>query len=354
MVKIAALLLNSRMSPDDTSPIVTDLPPGQDRLFDIVFSIINYRTGEMTIACVVSVLEDLLNSPGIHAHIAIVDNASGDGSADEIAEWIAMQPEGTPVSLVRSPRNTGFSGGHNQGIGAARGRYYLVLNSDAVVKPGFTRAMLDAAEAQPRGGLFAPRIDYDDGPQQNSCFRVPSPASELMRGAQTGPVTKVFRNYVVALDMPPAPEQIGWASFAGILLRAEMIEQVGLMDEGYFLYFEDTEYCLRARRAGWEIIYVPEARFVHFRGGSAPVKSLAKVRKRLPKYYYASRTRLLYQAHGWVGLIAANLSWHLGRGIAMLRVLAGKPVPRANAKEWRDIWTNALSPLGDSYGPKEG
>ncbi|ABI93418.1 glycosyltransferase family 2 protein (plasmid) [Roseobacter denitrificans] len=320
--------------------------------YDLVISIINYRTAALTIACVTSVIEDLRGSPDIHAHVVVVDNASGDGSDTVIADWIADQGPGAPVTLIRSARNSGFSGGHNQGISAKRGAFYLVLNSDAVLKPGFCMAMLEAARATPEAGLFAPRIDYDDGPQQVSCFRMHTPISELIRAAATGPVTKLFQRYTVALDMPPDPDEIGWASFAGILLRAEMIDKVGPMDEGYFLYFEDTEYCLRATRAGWRITYVPQARFIHFRGGSAPVKTLAKARKRLPKYFYASRTRLLYQAHGYMGLIAANMLWHLGRGLAQARRLAGKPVPQVVAQEWRDIWTNALSPLGHSHQPK--
>lgn len=325
--------------------------------FDLVISIINYRTAEMTLTCVQSVLDDFaLDAQGQHdrdlsAHVVVVDNDSGDGSADVIADWIASQPSGVPVTLVRSETNSGFSGGHNQGLTAFPAEFYLVLNSDAILRPGFCQSILAAAYAAPEIGLFAPRLEYEDGTQQVSCFRIPTPASEMIRGAATGPVTRLLKSYDVPLSMPPAEEQIGWASFACILLRGEMIRQIGLMDEGYFLYFEDTEYCLRAKRGGWGIRYVPEARAVHYRGGSAPVKSLAKERKRLPAYYYASRTRLFYQAHGRAGLIAANLLWHAGRGIAFIRKLVGKPVPSANASEARDIWINASKPLGSSHAP---
>jgi GT2 family glycosyltransferase len=296
------------------------------------------------------VLADFASSPGLRGHVVVVDNASRDGSADIIAAWLAAHPE-APVTLVRSAHNSGFSGGHNQGIAARRAEFYLVLNSDAVLTEGFCAALLAAARAQPEAGLFAPRIDYDDGSQQISCFRIPTPASELIRGAATGPVTRALRRYNMWLDMPPAPSDIGWASFAGILLRARMIEEIGPMDEGYFLYFEDTEYCLRACRAGWKIAYVPQARFVHFRGGSAPVKALARQRARLPRYYYASRTRLFYQAHGYPGLVAANLALYAGWLISGLRRLAGRREHQPVAQEWRDIWTNLLTPLGDSHGP---
>ena len=312
---------------------------------DLAVSVINYRTAGMTIACLQSVLEDFAAS-AIRGHVVVVDNASGDGSDAAIADWIAAQPADTPVTLVRSATNSGFSGGHNQGIGARPATHYLVLNSDAILRPGFCTAILDAARAAPEAGLFAPRLEDEDGTQQISCFRVPSPASEFIRGAATGLVTKLLRRWTVPLDMPPEPDQIGWASFACILLRGAMVDEIGRMDEGYFLYFEDTEYCLRARRAGWRIAYVPQARAVHFRGGSAPVKSLARARKKLPRYYYASRTRLFYQAHGRAGLWAANAAWHLGRGITRARGLMGRPGNPSTEAEALDIWTGVRDPLG--------
>ena len=315
----------------------------------LVVSIINYKTAELTLQCVQSVLDDLHDIDG---YVAIVDNRSDDGSIEKISTWITEHGLEDRVELIASETNSGFSGGHNKGIGAKRAEFYLVLNSDAVVKRGFFSAILDAAENHSDHGFFAPRIDYDDGGQQISCFRFPSPRSELIRGAETGPVTRIFKNKVVPLEMPPDAGQIDWASFACILLRGRMIEDTGPMDEGYFLYFEDVEYCWRAQQKGWLTLYVPDAHAIHFRGGSGPVKSLARQKKRLPAYYYASRTRLLYQMYGTGGLLLANLTWIFGRAIAVIRVLAGKKIPPSNAQEYRDIWINFFTPLGDNHQPK--
>ena len=317
--------------------------------FDVAISIINYKTGPMTLQAVQSVLDDL---EGINGLVVVVDNASGDGSADQIDAWIQAHPE-APVQLVRSEVNTGFSGGHNIGIGAAEADFYLVLNSDALLRKGFLKTILEAARSNPEAGLFAPRIEYDTGEVQTSCFRFPSPFSEFIRSANTGFVTRLLKPYEVALGPDPDTTRIEWASFACILLRGRMVEALGPMDEGYFLYFEDTEYCLRARRAGWSIAYVPQAVAVHFRGGSGPTKALIKARKKLPAYYYASRTRLLYQVHGRGGLWAANLLWYLGRLIANARRLAGKsvyPMPKAEAV---GLWTNITTPLGPRRAPGE-
>ncbi len=313
-------------------------------------SIINYKTAELTIACVQSVLADRGDLP---VQIAVVDNASGDGSAEHIAAWIAEQPAGTPVRLVRSDTNTGFSGGHNLGMAALETDWYLVLNSDGVLRPGFLRTMQDAARANPKAGLIAPQIETDDGDTQVSCFRFHSPWSELIRGAGSGPITRLLNRHVVALQPPVDPDQIEWASFACILLNARMVDEIGPMDEGYFLYFEDAEYCLRARRASWAITQDTRAVMVHYRGGSGPVKALEQARKRLPPYFYASRTRFFRQAYGPLGPWAANLMWSGGRLMAQIRQMLGKPAPRRIQAEPRDIWTNVLRPLGPRRAPGE-
>lgn len=316
----------------------------------IAVSIINYKTADLTLACVSSVLADL---DGVDAVAVIVDNFSDDGSVARIEEWIAAHPQGDRVKLVASPVNTGFSGGHNLGIQAVEADLYVLLNSDALLRPGFLKAMLDAAEHSPEAGFFAPQLQGEDGETQNSSFRFAGPVSEFIRSARTGIVTRLFKRYEVALGPAPDPEQVDWVSFACVVLRRQMIKDLGLMDEGYFLYFEDAEYCLRAKRQGWKIALVPQAVAVHFRGGSGPVKSLARENKRMPAYYYASRTRFLYQAHGWVGLIGANLLWHAGRVLAQSRRLVGKPVNPVNAGEARDIWINATTPLGPRRAPGE-
>jgi hypothetical protein len=304
----------------------------------------------MTIDCACSVLEQIGDVDG---EIVIVDNCSGDGSVGMLRDWIAGLPEGSPVRLVASQENTGFSGGHNQGIAAVPARYYLVLNSDAVLRPGFLKRILAAARSHPEAGFVAPRLQGQDGDVQISCFRFPGPLSEFIRGANSGPVTRALKAYEVSLKPDPDPKDIDWASFACILLNGDMVRQIGPMDEGYFLYYEDAEYCLRARRAGWRVHLCPEAVAIHFRGGSGPVKSLARSRERLPRYYYSSRTRFLYQAHGRFGLWSANILWAIGRGFAGLRQILGRRGNNFRKAEIIDIWTNVWTPLGPRHAPGE-
>lgn len=289
---------------------------------------------------------------GIDGKIVIIDNHSGDGSAGTIQTWIETL-ESEHVTLIKSSVNSGFSGGHNQVIAACEAEFYLILNSDALLQSGFLKSIIAMAEANPKAGLITPILSYQDGTVQTSCFKFHSPASELIRSAKTGFVTRLFSKYHIDLGTEPVTADIEWASFACILLRADTFKAIGPMDEGYFLYFEDAEYCLRAKRAGWHIRQDRQAYAIHHRGGSGPVQKLTRTRKRLPTYYYSSRTRFLYQAYGYMGLWAANLGWHIGRGLAMLRYFVGRPTAPMNACEWRDIWINIFDPLGSPRAPEE-
>ena len=317
---------------------------------DVVVSIINYRTGPLTISAARSVLE---SCGDLDAHVVIVDNRSDDGSAEEIAAWIDSLPAPAPVTLVRSETNSGFSGGHNKGMAVRPAVAYLLLNSDALLRPGALQSLCAALDANPQIGVVAPRLEYDDGAPQISAFRFPSPLSELIRGAQTGPITTLLKRWDMPLGVEPDPAAIGWVSFACVLLRGEMTATLGPMDEGFFLYSEDVEYCWRAQQAGWRVVYEPKARAVHVRGGSGPAKTLDAARARLPGYVYASRTRLFHLMYGRWGLLAANLLWTIGAGALALRHVVGRPQGRTAAREALDVWINFLDPLGDSRRPAD-
>jgi len=307
---------------------------------DLVVSIINYRTPELTIACLRSVLDD---APAGNAGVVVIDNASGDGSPAAIRDWIARHAPDAPVTLMESATNLGFAGGHNAVMAAHPAAFHLLVNSDTQARPGAIATLRAAAEANPRAGLITPALEDPDGTRQISCFRFHTPASELIRGAASGPVTRLLARHEVPLGTAPAPGTIDWVSFACVLIRAEARAAAGGgLDDGFFLYYEDAEFCRRIRHAGWTIAHVPEARVVHFRGGSGPVKALSRQKRRLPRYYYESRARYFRKAHGRAGLLAANLCWLAGRTIAQTRRLAGRPVPQTRTAEWRDIWTGFL------------
>lgn len=312
--------------------------------------IVNYRTPHYLINCLPGLLSEI---EAIDASITIVDNKSGDDSVKTIREWISLNGVGHKVCVIESASNAGFAAGNNIGIKAHRAQYYLLINSDTLVRAGAIRAILDTAIKFPEAGVISPRLEWPDGAGQESCFQFPSPASELIAASQTGFVARCLNRYVVAWPVQKKIVRPQWTSFACVLVRHEVFQQVGLLDDGYFMYFEDVEFCLRARRAGWEIVHNPDAHVVHLRGGSSPVKERTRLKKRLPKYFYESRTRYFHQAFGWFGLTGANLLWWAGRSMSGTRQLLGRTDKSAIQGQWLDIWTNWLHPLKRYTAPTQ-
>jgi len=311
-----------------------------DRL-KLAIVIINYKTPQLVIDCLVSLHGQVDPST---ARVILVDNLSPDNSVEILKKWLAANDDQKVVQLIEAKANAGFSAGNNVGMCAADAEYYLLLNSDTIVRPGAIAILLETADRNPGAGLVSPRLEWPDAGPQQSCFRYLTPVSEFIDAAKTGPVTALFKDYVVAMPVSETMVNPQWTSFACVLVRGDVVRQIGLMDEGFFMYFEDVEYCRRARAAGWEIIHNPKAHVVHLRGGSSPVKQRVMERKRVPRYYYVSRTRYFYLSYGWLGLMLANLFWSLGRSISKIRELVGQREAAVPARQWLDIWTNWRHP----------
>jgi hypothetical protein len=311
------------------------------RRIKLAVVIINYKTADLVMQCLESLLHQLV---GLDAKVIVVDNLSQDGSVAKIQDWIATHDERNVVRLIEPGSNRGFSAGNNSGIRVVDSEYYLLLNSDTIVRPEAIAILLRTAESYPKAGLVSPRLEWPDGTPQESCFRYLSPVSEFIEAAQTGPITAFLNGFRVPSPVSDMVVHPNWTSFACVLVRHDVLGQIGPMDEGFFMYFEDVEFCRRARKAGWDIVHNPKARVVHLRGGSSPVKKNALERKRLPRYYYASRTRYLYLAYGWLGLTFANILWLLGRGVSKCREVLEGRAPGVPEKQWLDIWTNWLNP----------
>ncbi|MEQ9552857.1 MAG: glycosyltransferase family 2 protein [Coleofasciculus sp. G3-WIS-01] len=310
--------------------------------YRLVVVILNYRTPNLVIDCLSSLQTEIEVG---HDVVVVVDNASGDNSVPHIEQAINENNWSSWVKLLPSPINGGFSAGNNLGIKALTADAYLLLNSDTIVRKGAIKSLLDALETYPEAGLISPRLEWLDGTPQISCFRYRSPVSELINSAATGPITKLLNHYDVPIPVSDTPMEPEWTSFACVLIRREVIEQIGLMDEGYFMYFDDIDYCRRARNAGWKILHLPQARVVHLRGGSGPVKAAVAARKRPPAYSYASRSRYFAKFYGLTGLWMANLLWYAGWSISLMRQLVGNRQLHTCEKEVYDIWTNWREPM---------
>ncbi|HUE16834.1 MAG TPA: glycosyltransferase family 2 protein [Planctomycetaceae bacterium] len=322
----------------------------------IAIVLINYRTAQLTLDCLASLEPEVKQHP--ETHVVVIDSASGDGSADVLEQHRSSRGWREWMSLVRLDENRGFSAGNNAGMAFAEelGHFdsLLLLNSDTMVRPGALGALSEVLEREPSVGVVGPSLEWPGGQMQASCFRKISPASEFVTAAKTGAISRLFQRGEVAIPNPPyhdargqhavapLPDEIEWISFACVLIRTEVIESIGRMDEGFFMYFEDVDYCRRARSAGWQIAYAPEARVVHLRGGRTPDAFAAEERRRRPAYYYRSRARYLARYYGPTGPWRANLCWLLGRGISLAREVVGNKPPHTASCEVADIWKGSL------------
>ncbi len=320
-------------------------PTGESTTLRLLAVAINYRTPELVLNCVESLEGEL--DPG-QDRVVVVDNASGDGSADKIEAAISARGWDRWVRLIRSQVNGGFSAGNNLGMQSADAEFYLLINSDAIVRRGAIASLLHAMHHRTDAGIISPRLEWPDGTPQMSCFRNRTPGSEMLAAASTGPLTKLMRAFnvrEVAMPIPDGPIEPAWTSFACVLIRRTMLEQIGPMDERYFMYLEDNDYCRRARRAGWTILHWPAARVVHLRHGLTD-----SARERRPNFYYSSRARYFARHYGIAGLWLANLLWMAGRAVSLLREAVGNKNPHTCKAEWRDIWTNWPRPMKNPAG----
>lgn len=313
-------------------------------MLDLAVIVLNYRTAALTLDCLASLEGEIV--PGIG--VLVVDNASGDGSAEQIERAIAERWSAW-ASLLRSPLNGGFAAGNNLGIRAVEARAYVLLNSDTRVRPGAMAELIRAMHSRPDAGIIGAGLLTGEGGADASHFRATAPLSEFVRGANTGVVTRLLRRFEPAMPATEEPCEADWVGFACALIRRETFEKVGLLDDGYFMYFEDLDFCRRARATGLSVLYWPRSKVVHLHGGSSRLTEESGWRKRAPRYYYEARSRYFAKFYGRPGLWAANLLWLAGRTISLLRETAGR-VPTHREREALDIWTNAADPLRPRHG----
>lgn len=314
----------------------------KDEMIKLAIVIINYRTPKLVIDCLQSLVTEIDSS---QHQVLIVDNKSGDNSLEILENAIALNQWQSWVRLIASEVNGGFSAGNNIGLKAIEAKAYLLLNSDTIVRKDAIKILLDNFDNHPQVGIFSPRLEWLDETPQISCFRYHSPLSEIIDSASTSIITKMLSSFNVPLPVSEKPIQPQWTSFACVLIRQEVVNQIGFMDEGYFMYYEDVDYCRQAQKAGWEILHIPSARVVHLQSGSSSTKQELNLRKRPPSYLYASRSRYFTKFYGILGLWFANFCWLLGRSIAKFREIINNKQPHTCQFQEQDIWINWLNPM---------
>jgi len=280
----------------------------------VLIVIVNYRTGGLTVDCLRSLAGEVASRPG--TRVDVVDNCSADGSAELIAAAIEREGWAGWATLRRAPVNGGFSYGNNFAARPALASAdppaaIWLLNPDTEVRPGALNGLLDFLERHPWVGIVGSAFEWPDGRVWPHAFRFPTMLSELASGLRLRAMSALLKNHEGLLTMGEQAERVDWLPGASMMVRREVFESVGLMDEGYFLYYEETDFCLAARRANWECWYVPQSRVMHHAGKSTGVSGVHRTVNRRPQYWFDSRRRYFIKNHGWLYAALTDLVWSL-------------------------------------------
>jgi len=296
-------------------------------------SIVAWKGADLTIACLRSIEPELQSVPG--TRVIVVDNASPDGAADRVEQAIAENGWAAWATLIRAPHNGGFAAGNNIAIRAMladerRAEFVLLLNPDTLVRPGAFRILLDFLAARPTAGIAGGRSEDLDATPQMCCFRFPNAVNEVLGYLGIGVLDRLLQRHLTRLGIPEEPRAVDWVSGAFMLVRKAVIDDIGLMDESYFLYFEETDFTRRARLAGWDCWHVPQSRIVHLVGQSSGVTVRDQAPRRVPGYWFESRRRYFVLNHGRLYAAMADLLVILAYPVGQfLRWLRRKPARNA-------------------------
>lgn len=267
------------MTPDPTKPVTLSIV------------VLNHNSGSMLVDCLDSVFADPLP---FSTEIIIPDNASTDDSvARAVRRW------GDRIVVLHNGANNGFSWGNNRGIAVSSGRYVCLLNPDTIIHRGTFARLVDFMESHPRAGFAGPKVLNKDGSFQLSAKRsIPTPFDAMSRAlciSKLLPNSKRFARYNMTYLDPDVTQQVDACTGCCMLARREMLDQIGTLDEGYFIYCEDVDWFVRAKTANWDVWYVAEAVIEHHHAYSASFRKRQAVvdfHKSMIRFYrkhYATR-----------------------------------------------------------------
>jgi GT2 family glycosyltransferase len=304
---------------------------GQAQPLNLLIIIVNYRISELVIDCLDSLKDEVFAVEGCQVRVVVTDNDSGDDSILRLQTAIQSRGWSHWASILPLERNGGFAFGNNAAIRPALESdalpdYIWLLNPDTIVRPGALTAMLAFLEAHPEIGIAGCRLEDPDGSPQRSAFRFPSVLGELEGGMKLGLVSRLLERWVVAPPARDEPCPTDWVAGASMIIRRAVFEAIGLLDENYFMYFEEVDFCFRARRAGWPCWYVPSSRVVHLVGRSSGMTGRDSYRKRRPRYWFEARRYYFLKHLGRLRTLFADLAWSLGfLSLRIRKHLQGKP-----------------------------
>ena len=292
---------------------------------DIAVVIVTYKCAALTLESLRSVDAER-STTGTRIRVIVVDNASGD--TKDLAEAIKSNNWASWVTLVTAPRNGGFAYGNNVGIqrayDTATPAYVYLLNPDAQVRSGAIASLARFLEAHPDVGIAGSSFETRDGSNWPFAFRFPGLMSELLQGMEIGALMRLFDRWVVARHMSRVAQPTDWICGASMMIRPSVLARIGGMDENYFLYFEETDFCYRAKQAGFPTWYVPDSRVMHIMGQTTTVTDISAGPRRLPDYWFESRRRYFAVTYGVGKAIAIDVVTLIANSVGLIKRIALK------------------------------
>lgn len=260
---------------------ITDQPPEQAAAS---------RSDPQETAPTVAETEGSAPTSHLRIEVIVVDNASSDGSREMVRD------EFPHVRLIENDRNRGFTAANNQGLKLGRGRYLLLLNPDAEVVDDALLTMTRYMDGHPLVGALGPQLRYPDGTPQPSRRRFPTLATGLVESTivqEWWPDNRLVRHYTMADRVDDVVQEVDWLVGACLLVRRQAYEEVGGLDEGYFMYSEEMDWCRQIKDAGWQIVYLPSAVVIHHEG-----KSSEQIEAARHVHFQSSKVRYFRKHHG--------------------------------------------------------
>ena len=277
--------------------------------------IVNYQAGDLVAENITSIVD--AHQRIKDARIYIVDNASPNGDGARLTRLVEERGLSDVVEVIAEDTNWGFAEGNNVALRLLKRRgirpdYVFLLNPDAYLLDGALPRLIEFMEQNPKAGIAGARLEGGDGEAQISAFRFATIASEFAGEAQNALLSKVFAERLV---IPPQEErtyEVEWVCGAAAIIRYDVFDDIGFFDNAYFLYYEETDFMLQARRAGWQTWYVHDAKAVHLVGQSTGVQSGRQEGATIPTYLIQSRKYYFRKNHGAAYAFFADVAWVIG------------------------------------------
>lgn len=312
----------------------------------LLVAIVNYKRADLTLDCLRTAAPELRRLDG-GGRIVVVDNGSDNGDAETLAAGVEQHGWSDVVEVTPSETNRGFAGGNNVAIrrGLASGPvdYVMLLNNDTLVREGAFAELVSFMDRTPDCGIAGARLEWPDAQPQVSAFNFPSAASEFADAACVGVIDSLLAGRLVSRPIPDEPTRCDWVSGAGCVIRSELFDRLGLLDEGFFMYFEEVLFNWFAAKSGWRTWYVPSARIVHLKGQTSGVTKVQSGGARpRPPYWFASRRRFFARSRGRGYALLADVARTLGSSLdAARRIILRRPPSHAPGT-LRMVWMSRL------------